>query len=320
VKKQTIKNFGLITNDVETTSLWNHCLRDKTGEIVLKEGMPLLLEAYAKFNIKATFYFTGYIARLFPDIVRMVLPYGHEVGCHGMVHDPNQAFDVLVLENQIDHLTRAKGILENICQHEVVSFRAPALRVNQYTPIALAKTGFKTDSSIAPQRIDMFMSFGARQKLKWIGAPRAPYYTKFDDLSRKGKGSIFEIPVSSFLLPYAGTIMRISPQITKIVRSLLDFEVSKTGRPLVFLIHPNELIEEIIEGKNITRRGKNYLAFLLGDKLRYHLKLKNLGKKALPLLMDQLRFLQDHNYEFITVKDYYTLSQKENNEAISKES
>lgn len=50
------KSYCLLTNDVETTSVWNHCLSDKTGEKVLKEGMPILLELYEKSNVKATFF------------------------------------------------------------------------------------------------------------------------------------------------------------------------------------------------------------------------------------------------------------------------
>lgn len=301
------KKYCLITNDVETTSLWNHRLSDKTGEVVLKEGMPLLLEAYKKYNVKATFYFTGHIARLYPDIVRMILPYGHEVACHGLTHDSSQAFDVLTLAEQMDHLLRAKEILENMCNQSIISFRAPALRVNKYTPVALHQTGFKTDSSVAPQRIDMFLSFGSKKKLKWLSAPRTPYFTKPDDLSKKGIGQIFEIPVSSFLFPYAGTVMRISPALTKFVRLMLDKESEMTGRPLVFLIHPNELIDEEIEVSKIERRAKNYFSYLLGDKLRYHIKLKNLGKEAVPLLYDQLEFLSKKNYNFVTAKQYYSL-------------
>jgi hypothetical protein len=318
--KNILKKYSLITNDVETTSLWNHRLSDKTGEVVLKVGMPLLLEAYEKFNVKATFYFTGHIAKLYPDVVKMILPYGHEVASHGLVHDADQAFDVLTLEQQIDHLKRSKEILENICQQEVISFRAPALRVNQFTPQALAMTGFKTDSSVAPQRIDMFLSFGSKKKMKWLTAPRTPYFTKPDDLSKAGNGSIYEIPVSSFLLPYAGTIMRVSPGLVKIVRSMLNFETHRTGRPLLFLIHPNELIDEEIEFSKIDRRAKNYFAYLLGDKLRYQLKLKNLGKKALPLLINQLEYFQNKDYEFITVKDYYLKTSNLSHEAISKKS
>ena len=301
-------NYCLITNDLETTSLWNHRLSDKTGEVVFKEGMPMLLEAYEKYGVKATFFFTGHIAALFPDIVRMVIPYGHEVGCHGLTHEPDKAFDVMTCEDQVDHLTRAKDILEGICNREVISFRAPALRVNRYTPQALVRTGFRIDSSVAPQRADMFLSFGSLEKMKWLLAPRTPYYTRDNNLARRGLSSIFEIPLNSFLLPYAGNVMRVYPFAARIVRTALNLEASVTGRPLVFIIHPNELIDEEVEISTANRRAKNYLAYLLGDKLRYRLKLRNLGKEALPLLIDQLEFIKRKNYTFVTCKEYYEIS------------
>jgi len=301
------EKYCAITNDVETTSLWNHSLSPKTGETVLKGGMPLLLDIYQRYKIKSTFYFNGDIVSLFPEVVKMIIPFGHEVACHGLTHESNQAFDVLTLKEQVEHLSRSKKVLEDICGQKVISFRAPALRVNPYTPEALVTTGFKTDSSIAPQRIDMFLSFGSKEKIKWLCAPRTPYFTKPNDLSRKGNGGIFEIPVSSFLLPYTGTVMRISPALLKVVRSVLNFETSMTERPLVFIIHPNELIDEKIDATKITRRAKSYLSYLLGDKLRYHLKLKNLGLKALPLLIDQLDYLKKHQYNFITVREYFEL-------------
>ena len=316
----TKQKYCLITNDVETTSLWNHRLSDKTGEVVFKEGMPLLLEAYEKYGVKATFFFTGHIAALFPDIVRMVIPYGHEVGCHGLTHEPDKAFDVMTCEEQVDHLTRAKDILEGICNQEIISFRAPALRVNRYTPEALLRTDFRIDSSVASQRADMFLSFGSMEKMKWIFAPRTPYYTRDNNLARRGVSTLFEIPLNSFLLPYAGNVMRVSPFAARMVRSILNFESSVTGRPLVFIIHPNELIDEEIEISSPDRRAKNYLAYLLGDKLRYRLKLRNLGKGALPLLIDQLEFIKRKNYTFVTCEEFYEISIKKMNETAGKKS
>ncbi|MCB2219455.1 MAG: polysaccharide deacetylase family protein [Bacteroidetes bacterium] len=301
------EKYCLITNDVETTSLWNHILSDKTGEIVLKEGMPVLLEAYKRYDIKATFYFTGHIAKLYPDIVRMIVPDGHEVGCHGLTHESDKAFDKLTLEQQIDHLTRSKEILENICNQEVVSFRAPALRINQFTPEALEKTGFLIDSSVAPQRMDMFLSFGSMNKLQWIFAPRQHYYTREDNLTRSGSGKIFEIPINAMFLPYTGTMMRISPFMTKMTRYFLVKETSLFKHPMVFLIHPNELIDEEITETKVNRRAKNFFSYMLGDKLRYHLKLKNLGTKAIPLFEDQLEYLQKKNYAFVTTSQYYNI-------------
>ena len=52
-----VNKYCLLTNDVETTSIWFNKLRDKTGIKVFKEGMPALLDLYEKYNIKSTFFF-----------------------------------------------------------------------------------------------------------------------------------------------------------------------------------------------------------------------------------------------------------------------
>ena len=301
-KKEKIVFF---TNDVETTSLKNHCLSDKTGEKVLKEGMPILLRLYKKYNVKSTFFFTGYIAEKFPDIVKMILYDGHEVGCHGYTHFADSAFDVLSLDQQVEYLHKAKSILEDLSGQEVISFRAPALRVNEHTPLALEKTGFKIDSSVSPQRGDMFFSFGSLKKLAWLSAPRFCYFTQNSNLSRRGGSNIFEIPANSYILPYVGTFMRISPTITKLIRMIADIESKFSNHYPMFIIHPNELIEEKLNQSLFNRRSKNIISYLLADKLRYKLKLKNLGYNAIPLFEDQINFFSKKRFNFITLKEHY---------------
>lgn len=297
--------YFLITNDVETTSILNHKLRDKTGEYVLSQGMPRLLELYAKHNIKATFFFTGYIAKLYPEVVKMILPYGHEVGSHGLVHTVDQAFDVLPLKTQIDHLKQSKSILEDISGEEVISFRAPAARVNYNIPIALEEAGFKIDSSVSSQRLDMFFSFGSMKKLNWITAPRKPYFAAKDNVFKKGDSSILEIPISAFGFPYIGTFMRIFPQLNRMTRNLLFLETKMNQRPFVFLTHPNEFIDEEMEVGKIERRASNIVSYYLGDVLRHKLKIKNLGNKAIPILDRELTFFNEKNFKLITCKEYY---------------
>ena len=68
------ERYCLLTNDVECHSIRFNALRDETGLNVLREGMPLLLDLYSAFEIKATFFFTGDMARKFPKVVEMVLP------------------------------------------------------------------------------------------------------------------------------------------------------------------------------------------------------------------------------------------------------
>ncbi len=52
---------------------------------------------------------------------------------HGLVHEADRAFDVLPYGEQVEHLKTSKSILEGLSGKEVISFRAPALRVNKET-------------------------------------------------------------------------------------------------------------------------------------------------------------------------------------------
>lgn len=303
------ERYCLFTNDVETTSIKYNKLLDKTGEEVLKTGMPLLLNLYKKYDIKSTFFFTGHIAEKFPEIVKMVIPYGHEIGCHGYSHEVDKAFDLLNYNKQFDVLKKTKGILEDISGQEVISFRAPALRVNKSTAKALINSGFKIDSSTASQRADMLFSFGSKKKINWLLEPRLPYFTREDNIWKKGQTELFEIPISAFGIPYIGTFLRISPFITKILHSILNFENSINQKPIVFLIHPNELITEIetdkTGGQIINRRAKKMLSYYVKDILRHNLKLRNLGNIACELYENEINYFLKKDYQFLTLAELY---------------
>jgi peptidoglycan/xylan/chitin deacetylase (PgdA/CDA1 family) len=300
----------LITNDVETTSILNHKLRDKTGEYVLNQGMPRLLDLYEKYGVKATFFYTGHIAQLYPDVVRMAHERGHEVGSHGLTHEVSKAFDVLSPEEQLSHLKQSKQILEDIIGEEVVSFRAPAARVDKKFPLIMKETGFKVDSSVSSQRLDMMFSFGALKKLHWITAPRKAYFTQTDNIFRRGDSEVLEAPISAMGFPYIGTFMRIAPGVNRLTRRMLFWETVCNGRQFVFLTHPNEFIDEDQETTEIARRGSNFISYLLGDVIRHKLKVKNLGEKALPIYERELSFFKDKKFQFLTCKDLYDLKHK----------
>ncbi len=303
------RKYCILTNDVELTSIVNHELSSKTGAKVYEQGMPLLLDLYRKYNVKSTFFFTADIVLQEPRIVKMILADGHEVGSHGWVHDSDKAFDVLSLEEQTEHLKKSKKLLEDVSGSEVISFRAPALRINGDTSIALQKTGFKVDSSVSSQRLDMFLSFGGLKKLSWIFAPRLPYFSHTDKLWKRGEGIIYEIPVSALILPYIGTTLRILPLLTKFTRRMLHVENKLNGKPIVFLTHPNEFIDEERTSTQVKRRSRGFLSYLFGDLLRHKLKMKNLGSGAIHLYEKEIRYFHERGYEFITCAEYYKIHQ-----------
>lgn len=295
---------AMLTNDVETTSIWFNDLRDATGAKVMREGMPRLLDIYAKYYVQSTFFYTAYMAELYPEVVRMAVAAGHEVGSHGKSHTKENGFDVMPYEKQVRHLDYSKKLLEDISGMEVISFRAPALRVSPNTATALLETGFKIDSSIASQRFDFFLSFGSKQKLSFLSAPRLPYRVNKNNIFKIGQSDLVELPLSATLLPFAGTTMRIMPGITRFQQKLLHLETQINAKPVVFVIHPNEFIDESAEPRTIKRRSANPVAYLLSDLIRGKLKIKNLGDKAIPIYERLISFYAEAGYEFMTMRDY----------------
>ena len=223
-----------MTNDVEEHSIVLNRLDDATAWRVYREGLPKLLELYSKYDVEGTFYFTGTFAERIPEAIELVMDYGHEIGCHGYSHEVNRAFDVLSYEEQVNDLRKAKKAIEAVAGR-IESFRAPALRINKYTVKALEETGFKTDSSVASQRFDGPLTLGAKNKLKWLFAPRMPYYLSYNSPFEKGNSHVLEIPISAFLVPYIGTTMRVAPHLNEFVRKIL-FNESKKLENLLYLI------------------------------------------------------------------------------------
>ena len=290
------------TNDVEHTSV-NGGTYDRIANVVETEALPRLLDLYDKYNVKATFFVLASLAEIRPNIVKQIYAHGQEVASHGYSHDYKRAFDVLSLEQQVEELRLSKDILEQITGEKVVSFRAPALRVNQYTPTALQETGFQFDSSIAPQRLDAFMSLGGKEKKQWLRAPRHIYRTAVNNLAREGSSSIIEVPVSSFGIPYIGTVMRISPYVLNtITRDLLYFEAKQKQIPINFLFHPSESVKETTEEYAPKRRASSVIGHFFSDVVRAKLKQRHLDESALTLLEQELCFWSQRECVFMQVK------------------
>lgn len=297
--------YALLSNDVETTSIWFNDLRDKTGEKVMSEGMPRLLDLYAKYNVKSTFFYTGYIAKLYPEVVKMAIIAGHEVGSHGKSHLKENGFDIMPYAKQVRHLEYSKKLLEDISGQEVISFRAPALRVSPNTATALIETGYRIDSSIASQRFDFFLSFGSQQKLSFLTAPRLPYRVNRHNIFQKGQSELFEIPLSATIIPFAGTTMRLMPRVTSFQQGILHLESVINGKPVVFVVHPNEFIDESEEPRRIKRRSQNPIFYLLSDLLRAKLKVRNLGERALPIYESMIAKYANSRYQFMSMREYW---------------
>ena len=111
-----------------------------------REGNKNLLKLLDKYNIKATFFVTGYFAEREKRQVKEILKKGHEIACHGYSHfyRGNKNLDI---ENDV---RKSKKIIEKITKKKVLGFRAPQMQFSLELIKILDKQGFRYDSSIHP--------------------------------------------------------------------------------------------------------------------------------------------------------------------------
>lgn len=109
-----------------------------------------LLDATAKYEKKATFFFLGNVARKYPKLVKRVIDEGHELGVHGdshlYIHQLDRKKFTQELGQAIDSIEQAGGA-------KVVGHRAPAFSINQdnlWALDVLAEAGLVYDSSVFP--------------------------------------------------------------------------------------------------------------------------------------------------------------------------
>jgi hypothetical protein len=298
-----------MTNDVESTSLELNKPADFMAAKIRNIGLPRLMDLFAKYDVESTFFFTAHIVKIMPELIDIVNENGHEIACHGYIHEPEYFFDGLTFEKQLKYLQLARKIIESASNTTLQSFRGPEARINEDTIRVLEKLGFKYDTSIASQRFDGPLSRGFKKKIFWMIAPRRPYYVSLDSIVQEGDSNILEIPISAFIFPFIGSTMRVSPKITKKLQNFLFRESKRSKNPIVFLFHPTECIE-IDEG--LLNQQSNIEGSFFSGVVRKRIKIKNLGEKAVQLLENVLRQAKAEGFEFLSVANFGKKFSKKN--------
>ncbi|MEW8034637.1 MAG: XrtA system polysaccharide deacetylase [Candidatus Thiodiazotropha sp.] len=190
-----------------------------------------LLEIFAQYNTKGTFFVLGWIAERFPNLINEIEQAGHEIASHGYSHD-------LVYNQTIDKFReetgRTKEILENIINKPIYGYRAASYSIVKKSIWALdilTELGFTYDSSIFPIVHDRYGIPGAKTE---------PHVYKTE-----GGNSIIEFPISTVglgktRLPISGGgYFRLLPY--WITRSGLNKINNKEKKPFIFYMHPWEI-------------------------------------------------------------------------------
>ena len=122
----------------------------RLGQVSIRYGLPKLLETLEKYDVKATFFIPGEVARRYPDAVKMIFQKGHEIGCHG---DQHEIMAHLSLDEQRNVLERATKELKNLTEVDVKGFRMPEGEMNLDTYRALKSLGYRYSSSLSDDDI-----------------------------------------------------------------------------------------------------------------------------------------------------------------------
>ncbi|MCU1240397.1 MAG: hypothetical protein JWO71_1123 [Candidatus Acidoferrum typicum] len=115
-----------------------------------------VLDLLDRYQVKATFFFVGWIADKFPHLVRDVHARGHELACHSYWH--RTVYSLTPQEFRSDTRDAVRAI-EDAAGVRVRGYRAPSWSITRECMWALdilAEEGFFYDSSIYPIIHDLY--------------------------------------------------------------------------------------------------------------------------------------------------------------------
>ena len=193
-------------------------------------GMAKILAILDRHDIQATFFFLGWIAERYPEVVADVGARGHEVAVHGYAHH-------LVHRQRPDEfardLERALAAVRKAYAGPILGYRAPTFSIRADTPWALEiikDLGFRYDSSILPRGRGAYDFAGVRDMPYEIldGLLEFPVST-VDVLGRK-------LPVGG------GGYLRFYP--FALTCRAIEWLNRRRGLPAIVYLHPWELDPE----------------------------------------------------------------------------
>lgn len=153
------------------------------------QKLPLLLPVLQKQGITATLFCTGEVLRLFPDTLREFYHAGHEIALHGFYDHVNMIHQSGEIREQ--RLSQHLVLFESTFGFLPKGFRAVQNTIDAQGLSLLEKKHLHYDSSLISCYPIGKKYIGYTQR-----APRIPYYPSYENIHKKGGGSILEIPLS----------------------------------------------------------------------------------------------------------------------------
>jgi polysaccharide deacetylase family protein (PEP-CTERM system associated) len=217
-------NALLLSVDLEDVRDW---VKDGSR---YREGVPentrKYLQQFKRWEVRATFFTVGGVARRYPQLIAEIVEAGHELACHGDIH---LQLDKLSPQEFRADMQRNLAALENAGGKGIAGFRAPTFSLTARTAWAhevLADLGLTYSSSVLPARNPLY------------GWP------EFGKNARKVAGGLWEMPVTLHTIPglsvpiAGGVYFRVLPFF------LTKWAIGKSlekGQSVVTYFHPYDI-------------------------------------------------------------------------------
>lgn len=206
-----------------------------------QEALTLALDLCESIGIRSTFFITANFAHEYPFHIQRMQALGQEIGCHGLTHTDEEEYDRMPVEMQRAYIDEATQKLNAVVGSQVRVFRSPRVKTSGRTLELLSEYGYQADSSVCSQRIDFLSSNLINPG--WLTAPRRPYRPNSANAFRRGNLPILELPISALVVPMiSGSLNVLGLRFMKAFFRLLCLESAQTGKPIVYLAHPTELL------------------------------------------------------------------------------
>ncbi len=219
----------LVTVDVEVAS--DHDL-DEQAQVLDKLRCSL-------DSLPITWFCTAVAAEQFSDPLRRLILAGHEIGCHGVDHSPEDDYRRMSPEGAEAAISEATHRIVKVVGLRPRCFRGPRMTTSCYTQAALVNHGYHGDFSVCAQRADFFISGGA--DLFWLFAPRGAYQPSRNSPFQRGELPLWVVNLSSLGVPFLSGVLYLGGLhlMKSFFRSLVA-EARCRGGPIVYLFHSYE--------------------------------------------------------------------------------
>ena len=112
-----------------------------SGEV----GGPRLIRLFDKYDLPTTWFVPGHSIETFPELTRMIVAAGHEMGVHGYSHENPIA---MTREQETTILDRSIELIENVSGRRPTGYVAPWWEFSTVTNEILLERGIKYDHSL----------------------------------------------------------------------------------------------------------------------------------------------------------------------------